>query len=214
MLGLTGYDMATMNQEYFDRPESLRIALGELVSNHPEAKGWQILGPNGEVMISGTNGGIVSPRPITIQPSTTLIRFGNAPFASEVAGGGWWLDWVNYKIVERHADAKGSSVSAEMRNLCAVPVEWSSMTMLIQVTTRSPLSAFLGRGKVATAISKLGIRSTIDPMRHGSPPVEQLYIPGLSSPDLRKSSVLVTGYAMHPEGETTKGYAPSQELAR
>lgn len=204
--------MATMNQEYFDRPETLRLARGEMVSHRPEARGWQILDASGHVAVEGTNGGILNPRAITIERRSTLVRFGNAPFASDVAGGSWWLDWSNYKIVERFADARKIPVASAMRMLCAVPVEWSTMTMLVQATARSPLSAYIGRGNLATVVSRLGVRSIVDPNSYSQQQVEQLFIPGLSSPDLRKASVFITGTLMLPQDESIKGYDPQISL--
>ena len=65
------------------------------------------------------------------------------------------------------------------------------MSYVIQGTARSPILAWAGRGKVGGGI---------DPLATGKPVIDQLYIPGLSDPDLNKAAVLVHSHGpLDPE---------------
>ncbi len=206
--------MSALNQEYFDRPESLRIAQGQSASVSDLPAPGDILGPDGRIAISASNGGIEKPQEILIPASTTLIRFANAPFVHQAAAGAWWLDFPNYRIVESYADEQRKPVQAAMRELCAVPVEWSSMTLLIQAVTRSPLVAYSGRGKPAVAQNMVSTVKTIDPLRYSRQHVMQLYIPGLQSPDLLKQALIVRGYALVAPEISVQGYNPELAIRR
>jgi hypothetical protein len=206
--------MAALNQEYFDRPESLRIAQGQSPVPTATPGPGDILGPDGRIVIPASNGGIEQPKAIEIPSGTTLIRFANAPFVNIAAAGGWWLDFPNYKIVEQYADDSGKPVQAAMRELCAVPEEWSSMTLLIQAVTRSPLAAYAGKGKSAVAQNRVSTVKTIDPLRYSRQQVIQYYIPGLQSPDLLKQALIVRSYTMVAPEVSLKGYNPELSIRR
>lgn len=65
------------------------------------------------------------------------------------------------------------------------------MSYVIQGTTRSPLLAWAGRGKIGGGI---------DPLAPGKPVIDQLFIPGLANPDLNKAAVLVHSHGpLDPE---------------
>lgn len=205
--------MKALNQDYFDRPESLRIAQGQKPVPSSKPQPGDVLGPDGRILIHASNGGMTSPRPIVIPAGTTLVRFANAPFVHHAAAGAWWLDFPNYKLVEHYADAQRKPVPTAMRDLCAVPVEWSSMSLLIQARTRSPLAAYIGKGKPASAES-LSVINTINPVRFSKAPVMQLYIPGLQSPDLLKQALIVRGYNLIDPAVSKRGYAPEMSIKR
>lgn len=205
--------MKALNQEYFDRPESLRIAQGQAPVASANARPGDVLGPDGRIVIHASNGGMSSPRAITIPAGTTIVRFANAPFVHHASAGAWWLDFPNYKIVESYADEVGKPVPTAMRDLCAVPVEWSSMSLLIQARTRSPLAAYIGKGKPAYAES-LSVTNTINPARFSKSEVMQLYIPGLQSPDLLKQALIVRGYSLIDPEVSKRGYSPEMSIRR
>lgn len=206
--------MGTINQSYMQRPDAIRMARGQAVSMRPGANLGEIYGPGGEVVGHSTNGGIRNPRETEIPAGSTVMRFGVAPSVGNVAAGSWWLDFANYKKLESYADSHGASVGAAARMLCAVPVEWSSMTLLVQARTLQPLSAFIGEGNPAFATNAVNVQSIVNPRLYSKDPVEQLFIPGLSNPDLRKQAILVRGYRMIPGAEAGIGYAPELQIAR
>lgn len=206
--------MQAINQDYFDRPESIRLARGEGAVPTDKLQQGDILGPDGRKIVHASNGGMKSPRAILIPPGTTLVRFANAPFVHHAAAGAWWLDFPNYKIVEDHADATGKPVPTAMRELCAVPVEWSGMTLLIQARTRSPLAAYAGLGKAAFAHNAINVTKSINPRSYSTKDVTQFYIPGLQSPDLLKKALIVRGYNLVAPEVSTKGYNPGMSIRR
>lgn len=208
-----GGKMKALNQDYFDRPESLRIAQGQNPVPSSTPVPGDVLGPDGQIMIHASNGGMISPRAIIIPSGTTLVRFANAPFVHHAAAGAWWLDFPNYKIVEAYADASGKPLPTAMRDLCAVPIEWSKMSLLIQARTRSPLAAYTGKGKPAYAES-FSVVSMINPSRLSTSDVMQLYIPGLQAPDLLKQALIVRGYTLIDPEVSKRGYSPEMSIKR
>ncbi|QUL36533.1 hypothetical protein [Erythrobacter sp. JK5] len=181
--------MVAINQEAFDRPETLKLASGQQLGRLRHFPDGDRYSPDG-----GINGGIIGPKRLLIPAGTVLVRFGGSPwrdarpFVPKVASGEWWLDWPNYRTVELYADKHGESIAYAVRHLCAVPDDWSDMSFLIQGVTRSPLLAYTGEGRAAVTNG-----GTIDPRSPGKPRLFQLFIPGLSSPDLRKQAILIKG---------------------
>ena len=176
--------------------------------------------------ISGSglpNGGIIDPREHKIKEGTTLIRFGGFPkmyqretasfvdggaqyFGSQTASGEWWLDWENYKTIQDHADRTRESVTYVLRQMCAVPDEWSDMSFVIQAVSRSPLLAYKGHGRAANIRDKSGkLTGRINPTAVNAPLIEQLFIPGLNSPDLLKRAIFVHGKGFLDSGMSKKG---------
>lgn len=206
--------MVALNQDYFDRPETVRVAQGQSAVPSEKPRPGDVLGPDGKIISHASNGGMKAPRAITIPPGTTLVRFANAPFVHHAAAGAWWLDFPNYKIVEQYADAQGKTVASAMRELCAVPVEWSSMTLLIQARTRSPLAAYTGYGKPAFADNGVSVMKSVNPRTYSKKEVMQLYIPGLQSPDLLKKALIVRGYKLLDPAVSKRGYNPGMSIKR
>lgn len=176
--------------------------------------------------ISGSelpNGGIIDPEEIPIPTGTTLIRFGGFPkmyqreiddyvdggahyFGPQVASGEWWLDWENYLVVQNYADLKRESVTFALRETCAVPLEWSDMSFVVQATSRSPLLAYKGYGRAANIRDKAGkLTGRINPSAGDKPLIKQLFIPGLNSPDLMKRAIFVHGKGFLDKGMSEKG---------
>jgi hypothetical protein len=88
------------------------------------------------------------------------------------------------------------------------------MTMVIQARTFQPLSAYAGEGNAAFATNQFHITSTVNPRTFSKVPVEQLFIPGLSSPDLRRASIMVTGHGLMPTQDSKRGYVPERSISR
>jgi hypothetical protein len=200
---VTGIDKnSVLNSEYVDKDEYRRIAGGALKPGYED-----IDDGSGDARLTDWrpgDGGMISPRPEIIPAGRHLVRFAGlspkkdtqkvrpAPqyFGSGAASGAWWIEWSAYKSIERYADRIGESVAYAMRQVCAVPPGWSDMSYLVQGTTRSPLFAYAGHGKPVKAE-----KGVIDPLARGKPRIEQLYIPGLSDPDLNKKAIIVHSHA-------------------
>lgn len=219
--------MAALNEEYLKQPEFLREARGE---NRPWRKVIDQVSRTYEwVDWTAGEGGIISPRRYDIPAGTTLVRFGafrdgadkdrtpeqnanpalrsateraSGPlyFGKLVASGAWWLEWPAYKAIEQYADRIGEAVAYAVREVCAVPPEWSDMSFVIQGTTRSPLVAYAGIGRVVNARS-----GRIDPSAPGKPRIDQLFIPGLSYPDLNKQAIIVHSHGPLDPAMAVKG---------
>lgn len=200
--------MHAINQEYFDRPQTLQMArgvqLGRL-THFPDGDRYS----NG----GGQNGGMRAPKARLIPPSTVLIRFGGSPhrdarpFASKVASGEWWLDEFRFKVLEAWANSKRESITFAVRQLCAVPDDWSDMSYVVKARTRSPLMAYAGYGRPAVSG-----KSTIDPRRDHRVDIEQLFIPGLASPDLQKAALHILEDKFLDSAMSKKGARREAEL--
>ena len=191
--------MTTINAQYLQRAEALREVAGATITLNPAKHSDEM------------TGGIRNPRRVEIAAGTKILRFGIAPDASRVASGNWWLDWENYAQVERMADRKGGGIAAMARLMCGVPTDWGGelgMTMLVQASVKQPLSAFRGEGAVAESVNVYGVISRIDPGLYSDGLFEQLYIPGLSNPDLRKAAIHIVGARFVTPGESRDGYTP------
>lgn len=195
--------MPIANNAWFDRPETKLKALGYNTSLNPERRRGPEVTSNGVAQSLIANGGLVDPKARVIAANTNLVRFSSGVLVPQVAAGEWWLDWDNYKIVESHADSAGISVPAAVRLLCCVPVEWSAMTILVQARAIRPLLAYEGAGAPATVN---GGSVHLDGGLAARLGVKQLFIPGLSDPDLRRDSLLVTGYGLLPHELSLMGY--------
>lgn len=225
--------MAALNEEYFDQPEALFEARGD---SRPRRKIIDEVARTYEwTDWTAGEGGIVSPRRYPIAAGITLVRFGgfgdgaakdrtreqiedpfkrdrkeraSGPlyFGAMVALGAWWLEWSAYKAIEQYADRIGESVAYAVREVCAVPPEWSDLSFVIQGTTRSPLLAYAGIGRVVNARS-----GKIDPSAHGKPLIDQLFIPGLSYPDLNKKAIIVHSHGPLDPEMSVKGARQNAE---
>jgi hypothetical protein len=193
--------MAFINQRWFDRPDTLPTARGE-------SSKAAIVAPNGEVLLYATNGGIVSPARTELAPGTRLVRFGSSGLPSIVVQGSWWLDWDNYKLVERFADQRSLPVAVGVRLLCCVPLEWSVMDVVVQVRLKSPLLAYSGASAPALVRDrKTGTTEYIDGFTsHTNPSIVQIYIPGLGSGDVRHDALMFEGYGHLAADASRSGY--------
>lgn len=196
--------MTLINQEWFDRPESRLRAMGRNTALNPERRGGPVVTSQGGIAQSLiANGGIIDPQSCVLPIHTKLVRFGSGVLVPHVAAGEWWLEWRHYKIVEQYADGAGCSVPAAVRELCCVPLEWSDMTMVIQAQLIAPLLAYEGPGAPATV---RGGAVHLDGSKAANLGLKQLFIPGLGNPDLRRDSVMITGYGLLPHDLSRMGY--------
>ncbi len=199
--------MDTLNEQYFKNDDYRRVAGG---ANMPRLVRPD--GGSGEAEWSDWSpgdGGLVSTRSEYIPGGTVLVRFGGlkatkikdeqtglvkqtwtAPqyFGPGAAAGAWWLDLTAYKAIERYADAIGESVTYAVRQVCAVPAEWSDLSYVVQGRTRSPLMAWAGLGR--SVMAKDG--TIIDPLAPGKPQIEQYFIPGMWDPDFNKAAIFIS----------------------
>lgn len=211
--------MNVLNQDYVGKDEYRRIAGG---ANPPRIEELKDGSGNAEwTSWSLGQGGMIAPRQDCIPARTTLVRFssfrdgvpkdkasGPQYFGRDAASGAWWLDWVAYKAIEHYADRIGESVAYAVRQVCAVPIEWSDMSYVVQGTTRSPLMVYAGMGKPVKAA-----QGVIDPLARGKPRIEQYYIPGLSDPDLNKKAIIVHSHAPLDPTMAEKGAKKRTEIA-
>lgn len=200
-----------LNQLAFDRPESLMKARGYQFGRLVHTPDGDTYSPDG-----GFNGGMIEPKPVLIPTTVTLVRFGGSAwrgsgsFVANVGSGEWWLDLLNFGMIVRYANSIGESVAHAVRQTCAVPEEWSDLSLFIQGTTRSPLWAYNGLGEVARTSS-----GSINPIEPGKPMVRQLFIPGLADPDLRKKAILLGSPTfLDPEMSKPGAHARVQEEER
>jgi hypothetical protein len=87
-------------------------------------------------------------------------------------GGGWWIDYENYRRILDHAHLHKLALPHAARLFLALPIDWTRVDRLVSAILELPLRAYAGRGEVA---SSGGEKWT--PMQYN--PVTQLYIPGL-----------------------------------
>ncbi|WDF73077.1 hypothetical protein [Novosphingobium sp. KACC 22771] len=197
--------MTFANQRQFDAPGTKLRAMGYNTSLNPQPHRPEVESIHCVKQSLLATGGIENPQERVVAAGTKLVRFGSGVLVPQVAAGEWWLDWGNYQIVEQYADAAGKSVPVAVRELCCVPLEWSDMTIVVQARVIQPLLAYEGSGASATV--KEG-REHLDGMRAKSLGLTQMFIPGLSDPDLRRDSLMVTGYGLLPHELSQAGYFP------
>jgi hypothetical protein len=198
--------MSFANAHWFNRPECRLKATGYKTDINPEGRYRDVVTSDlGIEMAMLTNGGLIDPQIRQLALGTVLVRFGSSVLIPQVAAGEWWLDFAQYQIVERHADANGLPVPVAMRQLCCVPLDWGAMTTIVQGRVIRPLLAYEGAGAPAT-----GQKGTdyLDGSLAGQLGLKQLFIPGLSEPDLRRDSLLITDYGFLPHDLSRLGYVP------
>lgn len=201
--------MEAINDKAFAVPQFKAMAAGYGVGHYRSFDdGDRWVEPSDEI-----NGGIRNPVPTLLPKGKRLVRFGGwnkrkletnklGPqfFASQTASGQWWLEWSDYYAIEQYADQINESVPYAIRQTCAVPSDWSDLSSVVQGVTRSPLRAYAGEGNIAS-----GKNTVIDPAMPGKPVVRQLFIPGLSDPDLRKAAIFINGHGALDPGMSHEG---------
>lgn len=199
--------MSFANQRAFDMPATLLAAQGGDVRINPAAQRSAVLAADGKtVLFRLTNGGISNPQRTVLLPGTRLVRLGGG-LPHDVASGAWWLEWSDYRKVERFADAKGVAVPLAVRLLCCVLLDWSAMTTVVQARLKLPLLAYEGLGAPAVERNpKQGTSELLDGSDAQALGIRQLYIPGMTDPDLRHDALMIEGYGHLPAEQGRSGY--------
>ncbi len=125
---------------------------------------------------SGT-GGILMPKPISLSVGHRYYRFASSTTARDSqVGGGWWIDYENFRLIEDYARQFDYSLTESARLFLSLPVEWTRVDRLVSAILEQPLKAYAGEGKP--------VRSGGDspdanwtPMQHRK--AKQMFIPGL-----------------------------------
>jgi hypothetical protein len=124
-------------------------------------------------------GGILNPLPIHLRTGNYYYRFAssNSPQEAQM-GGGWWLDYENYKKVETFAHQHRYSIREAARLMLALPYAWTRVDLKIKAMLAVPMKAYAGEGKPAKGAKEGTDKGTVwIPTQHIK--VCQLYIPGL-----------------------------------
>ena len=124
-------------------------------------------------------GGILNPQPIHLRAGNYYYRFAssNSPREAQL-GGGWWLDYENYKKIETFAQQHGYSMRDAARLMLALPYAWTRVDLKIKAILAVPMKAYAGEGKPAKGANDGADKNTSwIPTQHIK--VCQLYIPGL-----------------------------------
>lgn len=125
------------------------------------------------------NGGIVNPQQTHLGSGQYLYRFASSASSRDTQlGGGWWLDFENFHLIQSFARQNGYSVRDAARLMLALPYAWTLVDLLVRALLREPLKAFTGEGKPARGPDAGPDKGTRwIPTQHIK--VRQLYIPGL-----------------------------------
>ncbi len=140
-------------------------------------------------------GGILNPQPIHLPTGNYYYRFAssNSPREAQL-GGGWWLDFENYKKIETFALQHGYTLGEAARLMLALPYAWPRfdqdpkikklpyasprIDLKIKALLVTPLKAYAGEGKLAQGAKHSADNGTVwIPTQHLK--VCQLYVPGL-----------------------------------
>jgi hypothetical protein len=124
-------------------------------------------------------GGIRNPQPVSLPTGNYYYRFASSGSPREVQlGGGWWLDFENYKKIESFAKQHGYSIRDAARLMLALPYAWTRVDVKVRALLALPMKAYAGEGKPAQGAKGGGDKGTVwIPTQHVK--VLQLYIPGL-----------------------------------
>lgn len=142
------------------------------------AQGFQTEAWLNDCQFVGT-GGILSPQPTHLRTGNYYYRFASGNSLREAQlGGGWWLDYENYKKIETFAHQHGYPLRDAARLMLALPYAWTRVDLKIRAMLAAPMKAYTGEGKPAKGAKDSADKDTIwIPTRHIK--VCQLYIPGL-----------------------------------
>ncbi|MET0307136.1 MAG: hypothetical protein ABW023_00385 [Sphingomonas sp.] len=165
--------MTFANQRFFDRAGERLVAQGFDWKDDLRAQAG--------LPRNGQNGGIDNPQEVRLKSGTILVRFGGGAFPFFSLNSGWWLTLDEYLKVQGFADQKGISIPEAVRRTCCVPPEWSQMDVRYQAQLQQPLLAYAGLGRPAQTNAAVWARE-LD--------VTQLYIPGMTSGDVVRDSMV------------------------
>lgn len=147
-------------------------------------------------------GGIRNPQPISLRTGNCYYRFASSSSPREAQlGGGWWLDFENYKKIETFARQHGYSIRDTARLMLALPYAWTRVDLKIRATLALPTKAYAGEGKPAQGAKDGADKGTVwIPTQHIK--VCQLYIPGLFVKGTRQREQLYESVFSSPVTES------------
>lgn len=140
---------------------------------------------------------VASPVEYRIPKGTHLYRFGQNGVPELVAMGEWWIDGDTLREIDTYARTRGISTREGIRQTCYVPAEWSALDIVVHARTVSELLAYRGRGGVVSVKNKIG-QTTTHMAAQGDQRVQQLYIPGFASGDVRRDALGYIGFSFLP----------------
>jgi hypothetical protein len=124
-------------------------------------------------------GGILMPEPTRLPSGHYYYRFTSSvsPKFAQL-GGGWWVDFETFKMIERFASENKYRLKDAARLMLALPYDWTKVDLLIKALLKSPLRAYTGLGKPAQGGAGNADKGTQwIPTQHVR--ARQIYIPGL-----------------------------------
>lgn len=124
-------------------------------------------------------GGIRRPQVVHMPTGQYYYRFASSqsPRATQL-GGGWWLDFENFRKIRAFADTNGYTLRDAARLMLALPYAWTRVDRIVKALLTVPLKAYAGEGKPAQGPAHGPDRGTAwIPTQHLK--VCQLYVPGL-----------------------------------
>jgi hypothetical protein len=125
------------------------------------------------------SGGIVNPKPMHLPTGHYYYRFASSTSSREAQfGGGWWIDFENFRLIQAFAQKNGYSIRDAARLMLALPYAWTRVDRQIRALLRLPLKAYAGEGKAAQGETSGADKGTRWIPTHQIK-VRQLYIPGL-----------------------------------
>jgi hypothetical protein len=126
-------------------------------------------------------GGILMPEPVHLRVGQRYYRFVSSTSSREAQlGGGWRIDFQNFRLIESFADEHGHSLPDAARLFLALPYEWTRVDRLVHAILEVPLKAYAGEGKRVQLKARANTPypgTTWTPLQHRR--AQQLYIPGL-----------------------------------
>lgn len=124
-------------------------------------------------------GGILMPRESRLREGNFYYRFASSDSSNSAQrGGGWWVDFENYKKIDQFAKRNQYSIRDAARLMLALPYDWTRVDCLVRAMLVKPLKAYSGEGKpVQGTKSEYDNKTDWIPTQHIK--IRQLYIPGL-----------------------------------
>lgn len=156
-----------LNAHCFDEPHWRVIAYGF------QTEAWF---EDGQAL--GT-GGIANPQAVHLPTGQYYYRFASSgsPAPAQL-GGGWWLDFENFRTLRGFAERNGYALRDAARLMLALPYAWTRVDRLVRALLAQPLKAYSGYGKPARGSEATADRgSAWIPTQHVK--LRQLYVPGL-----------------------------------
>ena len=130
--------------------------------------------------------GIWAIQRIHLPTGQRLYRFGSTAAPELWFAGAWWMQFEEFKKIQRSAEEAGISLGYAARRFLAIKHEWGNANVVVSAVVAEPLDAYAGRGRV-----QLADQGAVGGAYDWHPPADfmQLYIPGLVDGTRRRSSL-------------------------